>query len=157
MPFFRKGHKPRPRHQPGVMNRLEAEYAMMLEAMKRADQIFDWRFEAVKLKLADRTYFTCDFLVISEHVELHEIKARMKSGKVLCEDDAAVKIKVAAELFPWFRFKMASRGNDGWRIDIYESTLKTGEGMKCKRPFDNIIDGIGMPEGFEKSTERANE
>jgi hypothetical protein len=39
------------------MNETEAAYDSYLEAMKRAGMIGDWRFEAVKLRLADSTSY----------------------------------------------------------------------------------------------------
>ncbi len=85
-------------HKPGEMNRAEEKYAMELELRKRAGDIIWWGFEAVKLRLADKTFYTPDFCVMREGfvVEFHEVKGHW-------EDDARVKIKVAAEMFP-FRF-----------------------------------------------------
>lgn len=89
----------RARYVAGKMNRTEAAYALLLEGQKRAGQLMDYRFEPVKLRLADKTYYSPDFLVVlaSGEMELHETKGKW-------EDDARVKIKVAAEQFPWFRF-----------------------------------------------------
>lgn len=55
-------------------------------------------FEALKFRLADKTWFTSDFLVMAKDglLSIHELKGWM-------EDDAAVKVKVTAEaywLFP---------------------------------------------------------
>lgn len=97
------------------MNRLEARYALHLGALKRAGAILDYSFECLKLRLADRTYYSPDFMVINieSEVEIHEVKATAK-GKPLYEDDAIVKLKVVAEHFP-FRFKMVWVDKDrGW-------------------------------------------
>ena len=101
-------------HKPGVMNGIEAEYAAILELRKRAGGDIDWyAFEAITLKLADDTRYTPDFLVMRSDctLECHETKARW-------EDDALVKIKVAADKFP-FRFiaqeKIAKKYGGGWR------------------------------------------
>lgn len=75
------------------MNRLEADYAAHLEG--RADVVW-YRFEPVKLRLADNTYYEPDFFVMLSDGELqvHEVKGHW-------EDDARVKIKVAAQAFPF--------------------------------------------------------
>ena len=96
-------------HIAGSMNKLEMSYRDSLAMMKMAGEIHDFRFEALKLRLADRTTYSPDFLVIRNDgsVELHEVKG-------FWEDDARVKIKVAAELFPWFQFKAYSRKAALW-------------------------------------------
>lgn len=88
----------RGRHRPGVMNKLEARYAAKLEADKNSGTILWYSFEAIKLKLADKTYLTPDFIVMLNdgYLEAHEVKG-------FWEDDARVKIKVAAAKFP-FKF-----------------------------------------------------
>ena len=57
------------------MNKTEAEYARMLDASMQAGQILFWRFEAVKVRLADATFYTPDFLVLNAagELELHEV------------------------------------------------------------------------------------
>jgi hypothetical protein len=91
----------RPRHTTGTMNRLEAKYAAHLGLRKTAGEIVDWRFEPMKLRLARATFLDVDFLVVTgavrSEVELHEVKGHW-------EDDARVKIKVAAKEFAWWRF-----------------------------------------------------
>ncbi|MGE3756904.1 MAG: hypothetical protein AB7H97_04070 [Pseudobdellovibrionaceae bacterium] len=88
------------------MNNTESAYANHLELQKRAGQILWYKFEGIKLRLADKTFYTPDFFVMNEQGELecHEVKGTSR-GKPFIEDDAAVKIKVAAENFP-FRFRL---------------------------------------------------
>lgn len=89
---------PRRRHTPGEMNDLEAAYSRHLEHLKRIGEVLAWRFEAVKFRLAKKTFYSPDFLVTyTDRMELHEVKGHW-------EDDARVKIKVAAEAFPEFGF-----------------------------------------------------
>ena len=95
----------------GEMNKTEARYAEHLEHIKGS--VIAWyKFEAVKLRLADNTFYTPDFAVmlIDGPIEMHEVKG-------FWEDDARVKIKVAAETFP-FRFKAfkaeAKKRGGGW-------------------------------------------
>ncbi len=95
-----KGGGRRSRHTPGCMNKWEAAYSLELEARKRAGEIVDWRFESVKLRLADRTWYTPDFMVVTMDgcIEFHEVKGSH------WEDDARVKWKVVQELYPFFKF-----------------------------------------------------
>ena len=66
----------RARHTPGVMNRLEANYAQYLELRKRANEIVHYAFEAVTLKIAADCRYTPDFMVVNKdlEVEFHEVK-----------------------------------------------------------------------------------
>lgn len=93
-------------HVPGMMNKIEEAYSEVLETRRIAGEIAAWWFEAVKLRLADKTFYTCDFLVqLSDgFLEMHEVKAVWSTGKAGFQEDARVKIKVAAKLFPLFVF-----------------------------------------------------
>lgn len=80
------------------MNKLEARYAMRLEELRRAGKIVFWKFEAVALRLANRTTYNPDFYLMLADGSLgfHETKGFWR-------DDARAKIKIAAEQFPeWF-------------------------------------------------------
>jgi len=98
------------------MNLLEQAWAGELELTRRAGIIEGWVYEGVKLRLAKNTWYTPDFFVVlaSGEVEIHETKGHW-------EDDARVKIKVAAEFFPWFTFKAIQRGTKReqykWKIE----------------------------------------
>lgn len=100
-------------HKGGEMNKLEREYAARLEALKAHGEIADYRFESVKLRLADRTFYTPDFMVLKPDgaFEMHEVKG-------FWEDDARVKIKTAAELFP-FKFIAARKGKGAWGFEEF--------------------------------------
>lgn len=102
------------------MNKLEAEYALYLEGLKRSEEILDYSFEPLRLILADRTTYSPDFMLIMQDlsIEMHEVKA-VWSGKKTphVEDDAAVKLKVAAVSFP-FTFVLVWKG-DGWQKKIF--------------------------------------
>jgi hypothetical protein len=91
---FRSFGRPRP----GVMNSLEARYARDLEIKKNTGQILGYWYEGIKLRLADKTFYTPDFFVMmaDNSLEAHECKGFMM-------DDANVKLKCAAEKFP-FKF-----------------------------------------------------
>ena len=95
----------------GKMNKSEAAYAAHLDALKSVGQILWYRFEGMKFRLADNTFYTPDFAVIvaSGALELHEFKGFM-------EEDANVKIKTAATQYP-FVFRLIRKGKGGtWDI-----------------------------------------
>lgn len=95
--------RPRPHHEPGKMNKTESAYADLLEKRKHLKEIVRWVFEPIKFRLADKTFYTPDFLVVcNEHMEIHEVKGFM-------EEDANVKIKVVAEMFPEFLFVVVKK------------------------------------------------
>lgn len=104
----------RARHVQGQMNKLETKYAHHLEMRKLAGAIRDYRFESMKFKLADKTYYTPDFLVIEadDSVTLIDVKGHH-------EDDARVKAKVAAKDFPWFRFQSMRWADGQWQVEDF--------------------------------------
>lgn len=87
------------RLKPGQMNKGETAYAAHLERLKFAGHVLWYRFEGLKLRLADNTFYTPDFAVLAGDavLECHEVKGWW-------QDDARAKIKIAAEMYP-FRFK----------------------------------------------------
>lgn len=100
------------------MNKLEAAYAAYLDSR---EDVLKWQFESHKLRLADRTFYTPDFGVLirdgeSAVFEFHEVKG-------FWEDDARVKIKVAAETYWWFRFvavrAVAKKRGGGWDMEEF--------------------------------------
>jgi hypothetical protein len=107
-PHFVRKVGPRPQRVPGTMNKAEARYAQHLELLKRDGLIQDFLFEAIKFRLAEKTFYTVDFIVICKDVvECHEFKGFMR-------DDAAVKFKVAAAKFPWFSWIMVKETKNGF-------------------------------------------
>lgn len=102
------------RRQPGQMNGLEKAYAEHLTTLIAAGEVLEFWFDCVKLRLADKCFYTPDFFVMmaDDTIEVHETKGFM-------EEDAAVKLKVAADKYP-FIFKLvkrlAKRDGGGWVI-----------------------------------------
>lgn len=112
-PVFRAKAVRRAFHRAGEMNKTEAAYAAYLEMLKRAGEVADYRFEAVKLRLADKTFYTPDFVVLAPDgvLEMHEVKG-------FWEEDARVKIKVAAAQFP-FKFVAIRKTKNGWDREVF--------------------------------------
>jgi hypothetical protein len=99
----------------GQMNKTEQAYSDELKKLEAAGEILFWKFEPLKLRLADNTFLTVDFLVIQKNreIELHD----SKGSRFTYQEDAKVKMKVAAELFPFFRFKVAFKVKGGWDVE----------------------------------------
>ncbi len=93
------------------MNGLESRYETDLRLRQVAGEVTWYRFESLKFRLADNTFYTPDFMVMlaGGEIELHEVKGHW-------EDDARVKIKVAAAMYP-FRFVGVQRKKGQW---LYE-------------------------------------
>ena len=96
------------------LNRLEAKYAQALEMQKRLGEIVDYKIHPFGLRLADKTFYHPDFLIVyTDRFEIHETKGFMR-------DDANVKIKVAAAQFPWIKFKLVTWSKaECWQIKGY--------------------------------------
>ena len=98
-------------------NRTEAAYDAVLAGLLQAGQILWYKFEALKLRLADGAYYTPDFAVMTAdgYIECHETKGFWREA-------GRVRIKVAAEHFP-FRFvavKMkAKKDGGGWEYEEF--------------------------------------
>lgn len=95
----------------GSMNKTETAYAAHLDARRSLGEVLWYRFEGMKLRLADATFYDTDFVVMvaSGQLEVHEVKGFMT-------DDANVKLKVAASQYP-FVFRLVRKGKGGdWDI-----------------------------------------
>lgn len=101
----------------GAMNKTEAAYAAHLELLRTVGDVVWFRFEGLKFRLADNTFYTPDFAVMRADgaIEAHEVKGYW-------QDDARVKIKVAADLYP-VRFiavtAKAKKVGGGWAEEVF--------------------------------------
>lgn len=103
----------------GERNKTEAAYEndVLRPGMNIGDLLW-YKFEGLKLRLADNTFYTPDYAVLRADglMEVHEVKG-------FWQDDARVKIKVAADLYP-FRFIAAmprkKKDGGGWSIEVFE-------------------------------------
>ena len=99
----------------GERNKTEAAYEVFLKALVVTGDVLWFKFEGVKLRLADNTFYTPDFAVMRRNgqMELHEVKG-------FWQDDARVKIKVAADSYP-FKFLAVrpkpKRDGGGWEVE----------------------------------------
>lgn len=102
----------------GAMNNTEAAYAQHLQGLQHAGEILWHRFEGMKFRLADNTFYTPDFMVMlnTGALEAHEVKGYW-------QDDARAKIKVAAEMYPvrFIAVKVrAKKDGGGWDMEVFD-------------------------------------
>lgn len=98
----------------GTQNKTEAAYEdrVLKPAMLSGDVAW-YRFEGVKLRLADKTFYEPDFFVMRRNGELEVIEV-----KGFWTDDARVKIKVAAAQYP-FQFIAVQRVKGEWKEERF--------------------------------------
>ena len=104
----------------GEMNKVEAAYAADLERRQQAGEIAWFKFEGIKLRLADNTFLSPDFFVMlaDGQLEVHEVKG----GRGIFQDDAKAKTKIAAAMFPfpfYVIFPKAKKHGGGWEIESF--------------------------------------
>lgn len=101
----------------GTMNRTEKEWANQLELEKQAGFVLWYKFEGIKFRLADNTFYAPDFVVL-----LSDKRIRIDEVKGFWTDDARVKIKVAADMYP-FEFiavrKATNRQGGAFEIEVF--------------------------------------
>lgn len=101
----------------GDMNKTEQAYAATLDARRQAGEVAWFKFEGIKLRLADNTFYSPDFAVMlaGGQLEMHEVK-----GYWL--DDARAKIKIAADMYP-MRFlaiqAKPKKEGGGWDVEEF--------------------------------------
>jgi hypothetical protein len=104
----------------GKMNKTEEEYAQRLDALKHAGEIAWYKFEGLRLRLGDGCGYTPDFAVMKSNglMECHEVKG----ARAIFRDDAKVKVKVAAQMYP-FRFivvyPVPKKKGGGWEVEEF--------------------------------------
>ncbi|MDR5802578.1 hypothetical protein [Caballeronia sp. LZ001] len=103
----------------GEQNATERRYEAHLEQQRRSGEIQWYMFEGIKLKLAPRTFLTVDYVVLpaSGVLEMHDVKG----ARAIFSDDAKVKMKVAARIFPLvFKVVYPRKARDGGGWDVEE-------------------------------------
>ena len=110
------------------MNKWEAAYAVQLNLLMAAREIVSWRFESLRLRLADGAWFKPDFVVVlpTLALEIHEVKGYWREA-------ARVRIKVAAELYPEATFFAVTKTGGEW----------TRERFFARDTGAQIVGGVG--------------
>lgn len=99
----------------GEKNSTEQRYEdEVLKPGMIAGEILWYRFEGIKLRLADNTFLTVDFAVLPASGVLTMVD--VKGAAAIVEEDARVKMRVAAEAYPFaFQLAFPVKGG-GWTI-----------------------------------------
>lgn len=96
------------------MNKTERAFSETLEQSRQSTLIARWDREPLTFRLAGKTRYTPDFLVWPD-ARNWDTRFTFVEVKGFMRDDAAVKLKVAAEMFTCFRWLLVRRaGRHGW-------------------------------------------
>jgi len=98
------------------MNKTEARFRReRIEPRILAGEIAVVMFEAIKFRLADRTWYTPDFVLIRTDglIEVVEVKGGF------WQEDARVKWKVFADQHPWFAHRVEQWDEGEWKVEVY--------------------------------------
>jgi hypothetical protein len=101
--------------KPGEMNKTEQRYHDHLQLQKQAGLVLWFEFESIKLKLCDNTHFTPDFALMGADgvLELHDVKG----SRAIIKDDAHLKMKWAADRYPFRICYVFPVKGGGWEIE----------------------------------------
>ena len=99
-----------PKPKRGRMNKTETAMSMELESYRAQGVVTRWRFESVKLRLADNTWYTCDF-----QVWLPDNRILMLEVKGWLREHGGIRFKVARELYPEYIWLMYRREKGHWK------------------------------------------
>ena len=88
-------------HKLDGLNKTEARYAAELDYLIRKGVVVEWRFEAIKLRLAKKCFFCPDFFVRFSNGRLRFVEI-----KGFLRDDASIKFKLAREQYAWAEWSM---------------------------------------------------
>ncbi len=103
----------------GRMNNTEAEYAMILEAMKRKGEILRYEFEGITLRWFDMRY-TPDFVVFRD-VNIYPVGTdwmyfvEVKGSHIHYSQQAIARFKGARGFWPEFSFEMWQKKDGQWK------------------------------------------
>ncbi len=98
------------RRKAGQMNLTEQAYSQVLEQRRASGEVLAWEYEPLTFRLALSCRYTPDFIVqlADGSVEAHEVKIHT-GKKILAEDDARAKIRVAAEKYGMLAWLIAAK------------------------------------------------
>ncbi len=112
------------------MNKTESEFALRLEAQKRAGEILRYEFEGITLRFANVKY-TPDFVVFQRplyQIDTETQKAKMIDGTEGIKfievkgpfirgnrERAVERFRHAKTYWPEFTFEMHQKTKDGWK------------------------------------------
>ena len=105
------------------MNKTEAAYADRLDLLQVAGELIAWSFQPERLRLSYASvpgekkssggaFYTPDFRVVmsDRSIEFHEVKGFWRTA-------AKVRIRVAADLHPMYRFVVVMKVKGGFSVE----------------------------------------
>ena len=98
---------------------LERDFALHLESRKQSGGILEYRYEPLSIRVGVKTNYKVDFLIVlpSEEILFAEVKGWHKNRR-----DSITRLRVAADLLPWFHFMLVTRQKGKWGFDhCYDS------------------------------------
>lgn len=109
--------------QPVEMTKPERAFELtLLRPRMQVGELQWYAFEPMKLKLANNTTYTPDFMALDKAGKLwvFEVKAWWKGsggkpGRVGFQEDARVKVKVAARAYPFLLFRVVWMRDGVWQ------------------------------------------
>lgn len=96
---------------PGKMNKWEEEFARQLFERMMADEISGYMFERFRFELAHKCLYIPDFMILHPHGGF--AAAEVKGFR---RDDAMVKLKVAARMYPDINFSLWTKEKGLWTV-----------------------------------------
>lgn len=111
------------RRKPGEKTDPESAWENKLLEEQSAGIVHEYRYEPIKLKLCDGTYYIPDYMVLMADgsVYFDECKGSWKAPN---QAKSRLKLKMAAELYPWFTFRgvvcteIPKRDGGGWKFAL---------------------------------------
>lgn len=102
---------------PGA-NKTERRYCLHLTRLQSADQIARWWWKPGSLRIAPSLHYQPDMLVQSPDgvLEIHDVKGA-KGERFWVEEDAWVKLKTVARLYP-YRVVVVWEKRGEWRREV---------------------------------------
>ncbi len=96
-------------------SQLEIEFATLLEARFRRGEIDEWRYHPLRFRIAKNATYQPDFLErVGNRFTIWEVKGSWKAKNAR---DSRTRLEVAAYMYPWFSWKAALKGEDGWEFE----------------------------------------
>lgn len=112
------------RRDPGEMTKTEKRYSEVLEGMRLSGEIQEWFFEPITLRLAKRTGWNPDFMVIHINGDVIFIEVKPSGWEMIPNQDMSnVKAKVAAEMYPftfWRAVERTKKAGGGFAVEVIE-------------------------------------
>ena len=106
------GFEPRTSKDESKLNKTERTF---LQYLRKLPGISHIGIQGITFKIGDDCRYTPDFSALKDcsQLYLYEVKGFMR-------DDALVKLKVCARMYPWAILNLVRKDNAGWNIKIVE-------------------------------------